>query len=288
MKKITFYTLLIGLLFSACEPALEEKIDIGTPPSSSFSFDFIDLNNVKFNNTTTDEHFMISWDFGAQGVYSDEEVEINFPRAGTFDVKLTVFGKGGSTTKTETITITQDDPTACDAITMFLTGCGERVWKLNPDAGALWVGPDANSSWWFNTASDVTDRDCDWNDRYTFKSDGKFDYAANGDLWGEDYTGFDPAACYPITDLAANLAAWGDGNHTYEIIPATATDPAKLKVIGLGAFLGLRKAANGAEISAPISDITYDILEMTVGTPNILHIEVNFGGGLWRFKLASE
>jgi PKD repeat protein len=280
------------LTFTACEPALEEKIDIGNPPSVDFEYTRIDGNNISFTNTTNDEYFLVNWDFGSLGVFTTDNVDtLNFPLAGDYVVSLTVFGKGGSSTKTETINIAQDDPNGCNSIIEFLTGCSSKVWKLNPAAGALFVGPDLGTTWWANSASDVTTRDCDWNDRITFKANGPsligtFDYASQGDLWGETYMGFSGDGCKQIADLPADRAAWGDGTHDFEIIPGT---PNQIKVSGLGAYLGLRKAANGQEVTHPQTSVTYDIVDMrTVGGVDIFEIQVNFGPGIWKFQLASE
>jgi len=289
MKNIYLMMLGIALVFSACDPVLEDKIDIGSAPNASFEFNMVDANNVVFTNTSTDDHFIVNWNIDNQ-VFDTTAVTVNFPFAGDYEATLTVFGKGGSGSVTKTITITQDDPNACPTLDMFITGCADKTWKLNPAAGALWVGPADNSqTWWESTAADVTDRACDWNDTYHFNSDGTYTYESKGDLWGEDYTGFSSPACYPITDLPSNLAAWGDGVHTFEIIAATSSTPAQLKVTGNGAFLGLRKPANGAEVTSPQAEIIYDIVDYrTEGGVDLLEIEVNFGGGIWRFLLAAE
>lgn len=287
MQKITLY-LIVGLLMTmtACEPSIEDKIDIGLPPQADFSIEYIDANNVKLTNTTADDNFIASWDLGSLGVKSGNEVEVNFPNMGEYFVTLSVFGKGGSTDVTKAINITQDDANACNGAMEFLTNCGTKTWKLNPAAGALWVGPDPGTTWWANAASDVTGRPCDWNDEYTFTEAGVYTYNSNGDLWGESYSGFAADACYPITDLSADRAAWGDGTHSFEVI-AGATN--QLKVIGNGAFIGLRKAANGAEVNLPQAEVTYDIIDMrTEAGKDILELEVSAGGALWRFTLASQ
>lgn len=295
MKKLTYLIFGLVFVFTACEPALEEKIDIGNPPSVDFEFTVLDPNNISFTNTTNDDYFLLSWNIDGK-TYSTENVDsVNFPLAGTYEASLTVFNKGGSATKTETIVITQDDPTACDATIQFLTNCSSKEWQLNPVEGALWVGPgpDFGTVWWQNAAADVTARDCDWNDRITFTSNGAalngtMDYVSQGDLWGESYMGFGSDGCEQIANLPADRAAWGDGTHGFEIIPATGSDPAKLKVSGLGAYLGLRKAANGMEVTHPQTEITYDIVDMrSEADRDVLEIMVHFGGGIWKFQLAS-
>jgi PKD repeat protein len=290
MKNLYIIFFGVALMLTSCDPIVEQKIDIGSAPSANFDFTFIDPNNVTFTNTTSDDHFIVSWDVADVGTFSGDEVEVNFFTAGDYEVTMSVFGRGGSGSITKTVTITQDDPTACDPLVQFLTGCDEKTWKLNPAEGALWVGPTDNSqTWWQSSAGDVTLRDCDWNDEYKFNKDGTYTYVSNGDLWGESYMGFGSDQCYPITDLPADRADWGDGVHTIEIIPAAGSSPDQIKVSGSGAFLGIRKAANGMEVTHPQASVTYDIVDTrTEAGKDILEIEVNFGGGIWRFTLASE
>jgi PKD repeat protein len=295
MKYIKISMLFLVLTFVACEPALEDKIELGTPPQASFSHVFVDGNNVTFTNTTTDEHFIVNWDVESKGTYSGDEVEVNFLNAGDYEVKFTTFGEGGSTTVTETVTITQDDPSNCETTLQFITGCGEKTWSLFSGAGALLVGPpDGSQVWWENSDADVTTRVCDWNDEYIFKRESTvFEYKANGDFWAEDYTGVSTPACTDITNLPTDLTAWGDGTHSFEIILATATTPNQLKVVGTGAFIGLRKAINGIELSATtpftlVNSVTYDIISTkTENGKDLLELAVDSGGVLWTFTLES-
>lgn len=291
---ITSLVAVVLLVLSACDPTIEDKITLGAAPQAAFSYEFIDPNNVRFTNTTIDEYFLIDWEFnGAVDTAYGNVTEVAYLEAGDYEVSLSVFGSGGSTTVTETITITQNDPGACEAVMQFLTDCGTKVWGLSPEAGALFVGPNDGSGtqWWANSADDVTDRSCDWNDDYTFTKDGNdggiYDYDSKGDLWGEPYMGLGSEACYSEGDLPADRAAWGSGTHGFQILPATGTEIAKLRVFGEGAFLGLRKPANGAEVEFPQQEVVYDILEMDQNN-GVLVIQVDIGGGLWRYRLAAK
>ena len=60
-----------------------------------------------------------------------------------------------------------------------------------------------------------------------------------------------------------------------------------MTVSGAGAFLGLAKVTNAGEISAgaAVADsITYQVSDLTETT---MTLDINFGGGWWRFKLVS-
>lgn len=287
MKKITFYILAVLLVaMTACEPSIEDKIDIGLPPVADFSIEYIDANNVKLTNTTADDNFIASWEVEGKGVFSGNVVELEILNMGDYEVTLSVFGKGGSGSITKTITITQNGTGACAGALEFLTNCGTKTWKLNPAEGALWVGPNQTNMWWQNSAADVIGRPCDWNDEFIFSLGGVYQYVSNGDFWGEPYSGITPESCQPITALSADRAAWGDGTHAFEVIDAAIP---QLKVTGNGAFVGLRKAANGMEVTHPISEVTYDIVDMrTENGKDILVLEINYTVGIWRFTLASQ
>ena len=273
---------------TACEPSVEDKIDIGLPPSADFSIEFVDDNTVKLTNTTTDNNFLTNWDLGGGTITAEESnsVEVFYSDMGEYLITLTVFGKGGSGNVTKSVNITQDAQGACNGPLEFITGCGTKTWKLNPEEGALWVGPDQTNMWWQNSAQDVIDRPCDWNDEYVFSVSGTYDYISNGDFWGEPYSGVDPESCQPISALSADRATWADGTHDFEIIAGAVP---KLKVIGDGAFIALRKAANGMEVTHPISEVTYDIVDMrTESGKDILVLEIDYAVGIWRFTLASQ
>ena len=113
-----------------------------------------------------------------------------------------------------------------------------------------------------------------------------FKYDSKGDFWADtDNNGnIFPAGlaltpgCQPISALPSAYKAWGDSGS-----PRTFTiNATELKVIGLGAYLGLYKVANGAEVMVPQSSVTYTIKELSA-TRMVIYI--NFGPGIWRFTL---
>ena len=172
----------------------------------------------------------------------------------------------------------------------FMSGCTQRTWKLAPIAGSLWVGPVGGAqTWWAIGASAANDRPCAYNDEWIFKADGSVVYDTKGDIWAETYMGVTADGCHPESVLQGAQTAWGSGTHAFSLIPASATAPDQLKMEGLGAFIGLPKAANGGEVFAPINSITYDILSTNEDANGVrtMEIEVNWGGGLWRFTLQS-
>lgn len=280
------------LFFASCDPQQDDKIDLPAPPSSvSFTITqgVDNPNNFTLTNTTPDV-FQYLWDLGNGNTATGEVAEVFYPEKGMFEVTLTVFGAGGSASSSEVIDVPEDAPFQCDGNPLyeFMSNCDQKVWKLNPDAGAFWVGPDDGSgtTWWANSLDDVTTRYCAWDDTWTFTGEGEMIYETNGDIWGEGYMGFGSDGCVDESELGASVAAWGSGTHTYTMVPGS---PDQLVLTGLGAFIGLPKAANGAEVTLPQAGVTYDIVRMeNDGSKDILEVEVNYTAGIWRFTLISE
>ncbi len=142
------------------------------------------------------------------------------------------------------------------------------TWKLAPVAGALALGPNANDfSWWSNSLADVTTRDCLFDDQYIFDAGTESTNEAGDTLWTGTYE--------ILTDGSTWLEAWQgatvDGGNcgtpvaphdesnapfTYQVNISAGT----VTLNGVGAYFGLAKVFNGAELAdpanAPVS-ITY-------------------------------
>ena len=291
MKKITLFKYIIALAvignFMACKPEVVDKIDIGGLPTAAFDVTpTASPNRFTLTNKSTGT-FLYKWDLG-DGTTADSSVVVaSYLRKGTYKVTLNAFGKGGFGTATKDIVVAQDDPTACSGNMKLLTNCGTKKWKLAPEAASLWVGPDATfaTTWWGIPAGDLTVRSCMYNDEYSFSSDGTFKYDGKGDFWADSDNNGNvfPAGlglsvgCQQISAIPAAYKAWGSSDARTFTINAT-----ELKVIGLGAYLGLYKVANGAEVMVPQSSVTYTIKELTA-TRMVVYI--NFGPGIWRFTL---
>lgn len=286
MQYITFWIMAsFVVLTTACNP--DDITDSTTLTlEADFSTEFLDENTVRFINTTLANTTNPIWDLGTLGQATGNEIDVFFPEMGEYAITMKVTGARYSGEVTKTINISQNAAPICEGAVEFITDCSSKTWKLNPEEGALWVGStDGNTTFWQSSNADVVERFCDWNDEYIFSFDGVYQYVSNNDLWGESYAGFNADACYPIEDLSGNLATWGDGSHRFEVIAGTSQ---QLKVSGDGAFIGLRKAANGAEVSTPQSEVTYNIIDMrSVNGKDILELEINYGGGIWRFTLYS-
>jgi hypothetical protein len=157
----------------------------------------------------------------------------------------------------------------------------EGTWKMSYQAAALGVGPALGDiSWWSNSEDDLTLRSCYFNDQYVFDPDGTFSNVQDDESWIEEWQGMEPPGCAaPVAPHdGSNAATW-----TYDDVAGTVT------LDGVGAYIGLAKVYNGGELSAPgeaPASITYPV-EFS-GEGDTMTINIDFGGGFWRFILAKE
>lgn len=294
MKNIfPIISFVIVLLFSACEPQQDEAINLPAVPTNvSFTVtpSTTETNVFIFKNTTP-ETFLYQWDFGNGETAAGEEVQAYFPQMGDYTVTLKAFNDGGFGIGTQSINVAEDDsqPCAPGSLIEFLTGCEDQGWILLQDEGAYWVGPNDGSgdTWWTSPGDAVTERYCAFDDVWTFNTAAEMIYDTKGDLWAEDYMGFD-FECVTDDQLTGGAEAWRSGTHSYQVIEGV---PEQLKLVGLGAFMGLPKAVNGSELSSPdpVSSITYDIIDRGEdANGKYMELEVSFGAGLWRFKYVTN
>ena len=155
----------------------------------------------------------------------------------------------------------------------------EGKWKLE-FAG---VGPNAGDTTWFNISDTGVDgpRACWFDDLYEFGADGSFMNVQGDETWLEVWQGVAGDSC------GAPVAPHDGSNSAVfqydEAADAEATGT--LKLTGQGAFLGLAKAVNGAELTVPADApefVTYEVVEL-VG--NSLTVRIDVGGGWWEFRL---
>ena len=155
------------------------------------------------------------------------------------------------------------------------------TWMMAPEAGALMIGPNPfDGSWWSNSEEDVNTRACYFDDRYVFDEDG-FHNDLDDETWLEWWQGADPEGCgFPVYphDGSNNPAGY-----TFDEVESTLT------LHGLGAYIGLPKAANGFELTSPDQapeSVTYQASFSNDG--QIMYLVIEVGDGVfWTFKLIS-
>lgn len=242
---------------------------------------------VDVTNTKTNEWEELEWNFEGQpsGIYDNIVMFFDF---GNTDANTFYF---------DDVTFTTP---SVDFSENVLNGGGSKTWTLNPDAGALAVGPAKGSGEWFaNSADEVNGvRSCWFNDEYIFSTDGSYTYDAKGDIYAEGYMGVSGDGCIAEGELPADAQAWTSATHTYTYTPASGDQPATVTVTGTGAFIALPKAFNGGEYGAapPADDasVTYEVLDYRIeGGKEILVLTIDIsegqvGGAYWTFTLTSN
>lgn len=225
-----------------------------------------------------------------------DSAKVRFVFAGTYTIKMVAAGNGGLDSTTKTVTIAQNDPTACQTgVQGFLASCTQKKWKLNPAAYATMVGPaPGDGSWWGNPAGDVTTlRACDYNDEYTFSFNaaGTYQYDNKGDYFDDGYMGLAAGTCGLNANLVGAQKLWASGTFSYSIID-NGGGKYQLKLNGQGAHVGMAKVQNGGEYtSGPVNaSVTYDIISMKhdPGGFDLMQLSIQTASGTyWTFTLRS-
>jgi PKD repeat protein len=299
MKLSWVLLLMLTVAFvSSCKDDTSEPAVIA---SFTYGIDASDFMKVTFTNESK-EYKSLSWDFGDASALSTEENPVHtYAALGEYTVKLTATSPGGVTDfYAEKITIA--DPNA-ELTKLVGEGNTGKTWKLIRQVSSkrypLEVGKaDYSTIWWaYGRDEQLFKRTCLLNDEWTFKRDGlKMDFDAKGDYWAEGGLFSPDNICASTTQMVGpngeDLSAWGNGSHTFVLTPgATPT----LEVVGLGAYIGLCKAATSSEVKVPQTSVKYNIIKLSdEGPTDTLIVQTAYNTGdvppipaYWRFVLVS-
>jgi len=152
-----------------------------------------------------------------------------------------------------------------------------------PDLSGDWqlefagVGPTEGDTSWFSIADTGPDgpRACWFDDVYEFGADGSFRNIQDDETYLEAWQGVTEGCGAPIAPHD------GSNNAVFEYDETAAT----LKLTGVGAYLGVAKAMNGVELTAPSeapASVTYKVVEL-IG--DSLTVRIDYGGGWWEYRL---
>lgn len=229
-----------------------------------------------------------------------DSAKMDFIFAGTYNVTLVVAGNGGLDSVTKPVTISQNDPSACQTSAQgFIASCTQKTWRLDPIDYAEEVGPaESDGSWYHTLATDVSGpRGCDFNDEYifSFNAAGTFQFDNKGDFYADSYIGNSNNDCETNDKLPAGQKAWGSGTFSYTVSSTGGSAGlGQLTVVGLGAHIGFAKVqGNGKDdntVGPSVGSITYDILSMThnaAGNYDMLVLGVKTSYGAWTYTLRS-
>jgi PKD repeat protein len=274
--------ILSSLLLFACQKD-HQLGDAPTDADAQFTYTVSATNSNIIEFTAANKDIQCMWDLG-NGVKKQGAIVIGeYPYAGTYTVKLTVFAKGGSKSSTQSIVITQDDLTLLNnpfynKLTGGVSGPGFKVWHVDSAATAhLGVGPDPESAlgpipeWWSSNPNEKPGCGI-YDDRYIFYLNGfQFDMETHGDVYIHNtLSSTFPGSFLNLFDYTAPFAdklgeSWMLSEGEENTISFSSNT-----------FLGFYTGVN-----------TYRILDITDSTM-YLQYGHHAGGLLWYLKLKSE
>ncbi|WP_136482754.1 hypothetical protein [Cognatitamlana onchidii] len=151
------------------------------------------------------------------------------------------------------------------------------TWQMANEAGALGVGPSVGDiSWWNCDDSCVTGRACYYDDLYVFGVDGSFQNVQGSDTWTEPWQGGGDSCGPPVAPHDGSNPA----TYTYDGAAGTFT------LNGKGAYVGLPKAVNGAELTDPNTAPDAVVYNVTFIDSNTISVHIDAGSGVyWQYKL---
>lgn len=252
MNSFLTITIAMLLVLAGCRP--ESAKDLGTPAKASFTVTPVagKINTFALQSTSQNA-FGFMWDKG-NGVFAKGKAmdTAYFPLSGNFRVKLRAYGRGGYDTTSQPVTVTIDDLPNDPKFQLFTA----KSWKLDPADGAIIVGTDANPAAYFGGGALA---DCQKDDVYTFGTNLKVSYNANG-------------ATFNAGNLAPNYTcstdrSYSNVSYTFDPRPpATGAGIASITLPGavLPYFIGVTDVSSN---NYRIISITATTMVLRSGTP---------------------
>ena len=284
MKNYTFLFLSIALLtITACKKKDPQLGEVPTQADAAFTYQSSAANANIIEFTAVNSELQVVWDLGNGQTPSGTKVSGIYPNAGTYTVKLSVFGSGGSASSTQEIIIDQTDPTLLDgpiyvALTGGSSGPGFKTWVIDSISSAHFgVGPDPIGAagdfpeWW--SAGPVAKAGVGmYDDKYTFYLNNfQYDMVNNGDVYVHNSLAGDFPGSYE--NLSDFTAPYSDQlNESWVVTEGVETI---LSVSG-AAFLGMWTGFND-----------YKIIEYSE-TSLWLSYKHHAGGLTWYLRLIPE
>jgi len=173
--------IIMGILFTtACDPQYTAPVSFDAPDSTLVDFTITQgatAFDVVLQNTSQIDG-IVKWDLGNGTITDGEQVSTKYRLPGNYTIKLTVFSRGGSATKTKVFEQTETDYSLfTDPNTINLSGGVDAVngktWVIDSLNGAHFgVGPAGGTwpEWWGASPLQKTQGGC-YDDEFTFKVD---------------------------------------------------------------------------------------------------------------------
>lgn len=263
MKNIIYMGWLLTMsvyLFTACSPQEFDDYSAGSIPSESdIAFTFASTadnsNIIEFENTSS-RAGIANWKFGNGSSAKGDNVKGEYPFAGEYEVTLTLITDGGTITKTQKVTIAEDNLSLLEhPLYTALTGGVElpegKTWVFDQyHGGHVGVGPAGASTpeWWAAGPNDKLECSL-YDQKYTFKQVGvEMIWENKGKVYtngaGKDdllSKGFGPATVPPAADF--DVVYTPKDKYTFSLNTADST-----LTISDGGFLGFYAGSSTFEI----------------------------------------
>ena len=243
VRTATLALLSLPFVLASCKKPGEDTSLEGAVPTANFTATVNTSQfpvQVSFNNLTTDAYYY-QWDFGDQTSSSAKAPNHTYQRGGTYAVKLTTAGRGGTTTTQKDVVV----PSACTyAGFSGLTACGgggATSWTIsNQPAAIVRLAADGTTVLSSMPGTGGMLNACQLDDEFSFTSNYTYGYDAGG-VTGQTYSNgvcgtarrpnstflYKPNAGLGQIVLQANRSFIGltDSvvNKTYDILEANAT-----------------------------------------------------------------
>lgn len=192
VRAIALGLLTAPLLLASCKKVGDDSTLEGPVPTADFS-STVDASQypvqVSFKNSSQNG-FIYQWDFGDNsGLGLGTDVTHTYQRPGTYQVKLTAAGRGGTSPIQQKAVVI---PSACDnAGFSFLTACsgsGAASWTISDQPGAI-IRYAANGTTIVSSlpATGTQLPACQLDDQFSFGSNYAYSYDAGG-VTGQTYS----------------------------------------------------------------------------------------------------
>ncbi len=230
--------LLGGSVFLAsCEKEDTGELE-GVAPTADFTaaINTTEFPTVVTFTNTSQNGFLYQWEFGDNSTGTGETVTHTYPRGGTYKVRLTAAGRGGTGTSPEKDVVV---PSPCaNASFAGLTDCaggGVTVWTYSQAAGAIEVLAADDRTVVSSSAANSLPA-CQADDQFSFSGGYQYIYKSGGQTSVN-------GACATAADVTTNFRFRPNGS-----------GPAQIILQADNAFIGT---------SSPAAARTYDIVEAT-------------------------
>jgi hypothetical protein len=291
MKKILYgfaWLLTLSVIVLGCK---EDDPTLGVAPTTEdavFTFSPSTANDNIIDFANTSDAFLKVWDFGNGTKAKGDNVQGVFPLKGSYNVTLTVYNAGGSSTYTTTVEIAETDPTLLDIpvynkLTGGVANAEGKTWIIDYSrSGHFGVGPNPSDPQygdfpnWYKAGPNEKDGGGLYNDKYTFKlADFEFIMETEGDVYlnGGQQSQFPGAYESPVGDYTAPYNSPGD--LTWSV--SEEEDGTQYLTVSTGGFIGYYTGVS-----------TYKIVSLTDNEIFLRYLDSANGALAWYIRLIPE